>query len=138
MSEFKQVIIDGWHKMLERIRKFFLVFLLLVVAGGGMYVWVCNWTYSSGSRAGYLIKVSKKGVVFKTFEGELSLGGLQSDPQSGTFGNIWEFSIQDRAFYQRLQGYEGKYIKLKYREVYKIMPWQGKTNYLVYDLQPVE
>lgn len=138
MSEFRQLIIDGWKKTMERIRRFFLVFLLLLVAGGSTYVWVCNWTYSSGSRAGYLIKVSKKGVVFKTFEGELNLGGVQGDPMTGSFGNIWEFSIRDRDFYQKLQGYEGKHIKLQYREVYKVMPWQGKTNYLVHDIQVIE
>jgi hypothetical protein len=138
MSEFKQIIADGWKKALLRIRKFTVALLLFLVAGSGIYMWVCNWTYSTGSRAGYLIKASKKGVVFKTYEGELNLGGVQTDPQTGTFGNIWEFSIVDKNFYQKLQGYEGKHIKINYREVYKAMPWQGKTNYLVYDVQPVQ
>ena len=138
MSEFKQVIVNGWRKVILRIKKFSLILLLLLVAGGGMYLWVCNWTYSAGSRAGYLTKISKKGVVFKTYEGELNLGGVQTDPQTGTFGNIWQFSVKDRAFYQQLQGFEGKHIKLNYREVYKAMPWQGKTNYLVYEVQPVQ
>lgn len=138
MSEFKQIIADGWKKVLLRIRKFTVALLLFLVAGAGIYMWACNWTYSAGSRAGYLIKVSKKGVVFKTYEGELNLGGVQTDPQTGTFGNIWEFSIVDKNFYQKLQGFEGKHIKINYREVYKAMPWQGKTNYLVYDVQPVQ
>ena len=120
------------------VKRFFLVVLLLAALGAGGYVWVCSWTFSEGTRAGTLIKISLKGVVFKTYEGQLNLGGFQSDPESGVTGNIWDFSVGRKEIYQELQAYEGRQVKLHYRERYKAMPWQGDTNYFVYKVEPVK
>ena len=138
MSEFKQVVNEGLKKVLNEglkkvgswIKRFFLVLFLLALAGGGAYVWVSSWTYSDGTRAGNLIKISKKGMVFKTYEGQLNLGGFQQDPD-GVSGNIWNFSVPRNEVYQQMQNYEGKQVKLYYKERYNAMPWQGKTNYFV-------
>ncbi len=137
MSEFKQVVNEGLKKAGSWIKRFFLIVFLLAIAGGGLYVWVSSWTYSDGARAGNLIKISKKGVVFKTYEGQLNLGGFQQNAD-GISGNIWDFSIPRKAVYEELQNFEGKQVKLFYKERYRAMPWQGKTNYFVYKVQAVE
>lgn len=137
MSEFKQVVNDGAKKVGKTVKKGLWILLALLIVGGGVYLWVCNWTYSEGTRAGYLIKISKKGVIWKTYEGQLNLGGVTTDPQTGLSGNIWDFSINDRDFPEVLQQYEGRQVKLHYREVFKAMPWQGKTNHFVYDVEPI-
>lgn len=136
MSEFQQVIKDGAKKIGTGIKKGALLLLLLTVVGGGIYLWVCNWTYSEGTRAGILIKISKKGVIWKTYEGQLNMGGVQTGDQ-GLSGNIWDFSVTKKSFYDTFQNHEGQNVKLHYREVYKAMPWQGKTNYFVYKIEPV-
>lgn len=137
MSEFKQVVSDGAKKVGHSIKKVFFIILALLIVGGGIYLWVCNWTYSEGTRAGHLIKISRKGVVWKTYEGQLNLGGINSDPNSGLTGNIWDFSVNKKGFPDVLENYQGQQVKLHYREVYKAMPWQGKTNYLVTDVELV-
>ena len=137
MSEFKQVVNEGLKKVGSWIKRFVLIVLLLAIAGGAGYVWVSGWTYSDGTRAGNLIKISKKGVMFKTYEGQLNLGGFQQN-SDGISGNIWEFSVRDREVYGQLQSLQGKQVKLYYKERYKAMPWQGKTNYFVYRVERVE
>ena len=137
MSEFKQVVNEGLKKVGSWIKRFVLIVLLLAIAGGAGYVWVSGWTYSDGTRAGNLIKISKKGVMFKTYEGQLNLGGFQQN-SDGISGNIWEFSVRDREVYGQLQSLQGKQVKLYYKERYKAMPWQGKTNYFVYRVEKVE
>ena len=137
MSEFKQVVNEGLKKVGSWIKRFVLIVLLLAIAGGAGYVWVSGWTYSDGTRAGNLIKISKKGVMFKTYEGQLNLGGFQQDVD-GVSGNIWDFSVPQRAVYEQLQNFEGQQVKLFYKERYNAMPWQGKTNYFVYKVQKVE
>ena len=137
MSEFKQVVNEGLKKVGSWIKRFVLIVLLLAIAGGAGYVWVSGWTYSDGTRAGNLIKISKKGVMFKTYEGQLNLGGFQQNSE-GISGNIWEFSVRDREVYGQLQSLQGKQVKLYYKERYKAMPWQGKTNYFVYRVERVE
>ncbi|MEL6971480.1 MAG: 6-phosphogluconate dehydrogenase [Bacteroidota bacterium] len=137
MSEFQQVVKEGAESIGRKIKRFFLILLGVVLIGGLLFVWVAGWTFSEGTRAGELIKISKKGVVFKTYEGQLNLGGFQSD-NAGIVGNIWEFSTTKGDIYSRLQELEGKKIKLHYKQRYKPMPWQGKTDYFIHKVELIE
>lgn len=139
MSEFQQVVKEGAQSVWRRAKRVFLAIVLLAALAGGIYVWVSGWTYSDGTRAGYLIKVSHKGVVFKTFEGQLNLGGFSADAQDGGIvGNIWAFSVADRDIYEKLQELEGEKVKLHYRQRYRSFFWQGKTTYFVHKVEGLE
>jgi uncharacterized protein YwgA len=86
-------------------------------------------TYSEGVRSGELIKISNKGMLFKTWEGEISQGisGAQ----------IFKFSIldKDEKVIEQLKEYQGKYVKVTYVERYRTFPWWGDTNYFVTEVQ---
>ena len=138
MSEFKQLMANTWSKFVEGVKKFFLIILITIVAGSVLYIWAMGWTYSEGSRSGFLVKTSRKGVVFKTFEGQLNLGGFQVKDDNTAISSIWEFSVAKKDFYKQLQQFEGKHVKLYYKQRYKAMPWQGKTDYFVYNVEPVQ
>ncbi len=138
MSEYQQVLKEGRQKIGKIFRRFMTALLVLgLLSAAGVFL-VSNYTYSKGARAGTLIKLSKKGVMFKTYEGQLNLGGFSTDSQEGLSGNIWEFSVTKNNLYNELQDYEGNRVKLYYREVIKAMPWQGKTNYFVYKVELVK
>ncbi|MEM6964365.1 MAG: hypothetical protein AAF573_06340 [Bacteroidota bacterium] len=107
-------------------------FVAAIIALAGYMLWA-NWTYSEGTRTGYMMKISKKGYIFKTYEGQLNLGGLQED-NSSVLGNIWSFSLDENYLSKKLEEMEGKKVQLRYREINKAMPWQGETNYYVYDV----
>lgn len=56
--------------------------------------------YSNGVRTGYLLKFSNKGFAFKTWEGQMNLGGLKEiSDKSGTsyVANTWDFSLDGGA-----------------------------------------
>ena len=110
----------------------------LVLLVSIIYYVYATFTYSEGIRAGLLFKFSKKGFICKTYEGELNLGGVNADSQAGLVNNIWVFSVNDNAAAEELMGMEGKYVRLKYKEVNKSFFWQGETNYFVYDVEEVE
>ncbi len=137
MSEFKQVVKEGAQTLWKKAKKMGLILSLVALAGLGGYIWVCGWTYSEGTRAGQLVKVSYKGVVFKTFEGQLNLGGLQSTPQGGVIGNTWDFSTAKRSVFEELSRMEGKQVKLHYRQRYRVFAWQGDTPYFVYKVEEI-
>ncbi len=123
----------------SRFKKFILKVVLGVVVLCLLSIWACSWTFSEGTRAGQLIKISKKGVVFKTNEGELNMGGLRVGASNdGLEGNLWQFSILDKDVLEKLQALEGKRVKLSYKERYKAMPWQGDTNYYVADVEVID
>ncbi len=91
----------------------------------GFYAFIYFVTFSEGTRSGELIKFSHKGVIVKTWEGEISQGisGAQ----------IFTFSVldKDQEVINKLQEYQGQYVKLKYVERYATFFWLGDTKYFI-------
>ena len=52
---------------------FFGVVLLGALGLAGWVALMLNWSYAEGERAGYVQKLSKKGWICKTWEGEIAL-----------------------------------------------------------------
>ena len=134
-EEIGEAVEKGIKTTKNFVKKLFLFALLAAIVAFGSYMLYSNWTYSDGTRTGFLIKISEKGYVFKTYEGQLNLGGFQTDEQSSIVGNTWNFSLQDDALYKKLEKLQGKKVMLRYKEKNKAMPWQGETNYFVYDVE---
>jgi hypothetical protein len=81
----------------------------LLVAG---YFWVVlSWNYSTGERAGWVQKFSKKGWLCKTWEGELSLVAMPGAAQEKFYFTVW-----DDAVAQQINAQMGKRVSLHYDE----------------------
>lgn len=111
------------------MKKILGILLLFIALGYGAYFTVVYYaSYSEGTRSGELIKFSKKGVFFKTYEGEISQGisGAQ----------IFSFSVEENknVVIQKLNDYQGKYVKLVYKERFGTFPWLGDTKYFITDV----
>lgn len=122
-----------WKK---RVIKILVIIVLLFC---GYIIFVSNFSYSDGSRTGYLSKFSKRGYVFKTYEGEIFLGGATAENNT-VMNTTWAFSVRsgDKEAIASLEKYEGNIIKVHYKQVIKNMPWQGETNYFVYKVDVLE
>ncbi len=96
--------------------------LLILLA---YYAFIYFVPYSKGTRSGELIKFSNKGVIIKTWEGEISQGisGAQ----------IFTFSVldKDENEIKKLKEYQGQYVKLDYIERYTTFFWLGDTKYFI-------
>ncbi|TPG37874.1 6-phosphogluconate dehydrogenase [Flavobacterium pectinovorum] len=81
--------------------------------------------YSEGYRSGELIRMSHKGVLMKTWEGELSQGVSGSQ--------IFRFSVldSDKEVIDQLNTLEGQYVKLTYVERYKTFSWWGDSHFFI-------
>jgi hypothetical protein len=83
-------------------------------------------SYSTGIRAGIITKISHKGYLFKTWEGELNLG-MQQAP--------WAFSVDsgEREVIKVLEdaAQTGERVKLHYEEKFVQFSWRGDTKYFV-------
>jgi len=111
-----------------------LLILILIVV---IVYFIFNFTYSEGNRAGVLTKFSKKGFVFKTYEGELNINGLGNISNTAIGDKSWPFSVTDEATADTLAHLEGRRVSLHYREILKNMPWQGETKYYVDGVQVI-
>ena len=102
---------------------------LLVLAGlAALYVWAATqWSYSDGERAGWVQKLSKKGWVCKTWEGELALVSLP-----GTMPEKFAFTIWDAEVAAQVTRAVGKRVALHYEEKVCLPgTFFGDTIYLV-------
>jgi hypothetical protein len=90
--------------------------------------------YSTGVRAGVPVKFSRKGVIFKTYEGELNVGGL-TNSSDGAIPTTWRFSVarsEDQVHQDMERAMtEHKRVKLHYVEKYVQLFWRGDTEYFV-------
>ncbi len=75
---------------------------------------------STGKRVGNMTKISKKGKVYKTWEGTLDEG-------SGDKLTSY-FSVRNEELGQELYDYEGREVVIKYEEYIVGWPWDTKYN----------
>jgi hypothetical protein len=86
-----------------------IVAIALIVAG---YFWaVLKWSYSSGERAGWVQKFSRKGWVCKTWEGEMAMVSMP-----GAIPEKFYFTVRDDAVAERINRVMGKRVTLHYEE----------------------
>lgn len=106
-----------------------LIIVSIVAVLAIYYAFIYYVPYSEGVRSGELIKISRKGVLAKTWEGEISQGisGAQ----------IFSFSVLDRDkdVIEKLKEYQGKYVKLVYVERYATFFWLGDTKYFATEVE---
>ena len=123
---------ESIKKWLKRIGAILVIIVILV------FVFLNSSNYSKGFRAGVPMKVSKKGVIFKTNEGELNVGGMTDSPE-GAIPSVWAFSVS-KAHPEVLEKLDdaithSKRVKLYYNEKYVKFFWKGDTKYFVYEVE---
>lgn len=87
--------------------------------------------FGEGVKAGTLNYVVKKGYVFKTYEGEMILTGLQSKAPASMQSNEFTFSITDAVLAQKLMLNSGREMQLHYKEYVGSVPWRGYSKFVV-------
>ncbi len=103
----------------------------------GISVWTygaLKYVYSKGERAGFIQKISEKGWLCKTWEGELAMANLP-----GTMPQIFTFTVHDDAVAQQIVKLAGSRVTIAY-EQHRGIPTScfGETQYFVTQVTPVK
>lgn len=120
-----------------KVKRFFKrVLLVLLLLGIGVMLFLYYGSYSKGTRSGVVIKMSKRGMLFKTYEGQLNLQSFgATDDKGNSLNEIFEFSVEgdNDSLYHVLEDVSltGERVRLNYVERYATIPWRGETNYFV-------
>lgn len=94
------------------MKRFFFVVVPLVGVFGALYFYVAlNWNYSTGERAGWVQKFSKKGWICKTWEGELAMVSMPGAAQEKFYFTVW-----DDAVAEEINKAMGRRVSLHYEE----------------------
>lgn len=109
-----------------------IILFVILVAASAYYSVVYYLHFSEGYRAGELIKISHKGFIFKTWEGEMSQGVSESQR--------FIFSVEDKEteIINQLKKLQGKQVSLTYIERFNTFPWLGDTKYFITKIEPVK
>jgi len=87
----------------------FILFLFILIILFVLYTWLTlSYSYSNGSRAGFLQKFSKRGWVCKTWEGELVTGSMLGNQEK------FSFSVRDEELAKLVSSSIGKRVEIEY------------------------
>jgi hypothetical protein len=88
------------------------ILLILIVLGASLWTWLTlSWAYADGTRAGMLQKLTRRGWICKTIEGDLAQYLVP-----GISPQIWKFSVRDPAVAAQLEKIVGHQVQLHYTE----------------------
>lgn len=117
-------------------KSFFVKFILVVLLlGAGLFWWRFFYTYSDGYRAGILQKLSHKGNLVKTYEGELIMSSVTSTSNVPLASEKFYFSVNNDSVAKVMMQYEGKYVRLHYEQKKGKLPWRGESTYIVDEIK---
>ncbi len=115
-------------------KRIVLPIVILIALVAAYFAAMINWSYSTGDRAGWVQKVSHKGWVCKTWEGELALVSMPGAPVEK-----FNFTVFDDAVADDINRHMGKRVSLHYEQ--KVgLPGScfGDTRYYVIKVVPVD
>ena len=116
--------------------KFIIILAALMLAA-------CAPNYSEGDRVGVVTKLSKKGLIWKSWEGSMNQGGtkngVNADGNNILVTNAFDFNVQDPTLIEKLQAasISGKRVKITYSQ-WLINPPQIENDRVVVSVTEVE
>ena len=119
----------------RKIKRWLIAIPVGIVLLFVIYTWITmNWSFADGERAGYVQKFSKKGWLFKTWEGELAMVNMP-----GTAPEKFYFSVPDDSVAAQITRAMGKRVSLSY-EQHKGIPvsWFAESEYFVVGVRALE
>jgi len=116
------------HKKRNKALIILLILILVPAVVIALWIWVAlGYSYSNGQRAGYLQKISKKGWLCKTWEGEIAM-----TPLPGATPQYFSFTVRNDSLARVLEENAGKQVSLTYDQ-HRGIPTScfGETEYFV-------
>jgi hypothetical protein len=108
---------------------------LLLLVGAALYTtFTLEFAYSKGERVGFVQKLSKRGWICKTNEGELAMVNM-----AGQQAEIFTFTVRDDLVSKQIESYAGHRVELQYEE-HRGIPSScfGDTSYFVVGVKKTE
>jgi hypothetical protein len=111
------------------------IILAVILIGFALMAYFYFGTYSEGVRSGVVVKVSKKGFMFKTYEGQLNLLTFGASRSQNMVAETFDFSVptNEADVIKVLEevSLSGERVSLHYVEKFMTFPWRGDTKYLI-------
>ncbi len=132
-----ETFLQGLKRKSKRAFRIFLIALVAIIAG--LFLFYHYAVYDEGVRAGIVVRISKKGVIFKTYEGQLNLESFGALRGTSPLASTFDFSVEssDENVIKDLEAasLSGERVNLKYIKRYGAFPWRGDTQYFIKEVE---
>lgn len=108
-----------------------IIITVIIIALIGFIYWRYFFVFAEGTKAGVLNTFQKKGVIFKTYEGQLIQSGFRGNPTTAIQSNQFSFSVTDDNVAKKLMENSGKDMELHYKRYVGALPWRGMQLFIV-------
>lgn len=109
------------------------ILLLLLIIGIATFSFLYWGTLEDGYMAGKILRVSKKGVMFKTYEGKINLETFGALKGASPIAESFDFSVEkdNEELIRELEAValSGERVNLHFIKRYARFPWRGDTKY---------
>lgn len=117
------------------------VLAIVIVLLIGVFSFLYFVSYEDGYWAGKVLSVSKKGVLFKTYEGRISMESFGALKNTSPIAEVRDFSVESSND-QVLKDLEqvaltGERVNLKFKRMFVRFFWRGDTKYFVTEVERV-
>lgn len=135
---------EGFGQRVARKTKSFLkkTLLVLIVLGIASFSFLYWGTYETGVMAGKVLRITEKGLLFKTFEGKLNLETFGALKGASPIAESFDFSVEgtEKNVIQDLQevALSGERVNLHFKKRYLTFPWRGETKYFVIQVEKMK
>jgi hypothetical protein len=111
------------------LRRFLIIGVLLALAVGTFFYFG---TFEKGIYAGKVLRISERGLIFKTYEGQLSSESFGSLKGASPIAETRDFSVEadETEVIKQLEevALSGERVNLHFRKRFMTFPWRGETN----------
>jgi hypothetical protein len=130
------------ERIARTTRRVVKVVLITAVIGTIAFLSLAYWgTYDEGINAGTVLRISRKGMIFKTYEGQLNLQTFGAVKGANPIMEVFDFSVDpgNEAVVKDLQSValSGERVNLHYVSRYITFPWRGDTKYFITKVERV-
>jgi hypothetical protein len=124
------------EKIAQTTRSVIKISLIAAVILAISFLCLAYWgVYDEGVRAGTVLRISKKGMIFKTYEGQLNVQTFGAFKGANPIMEAFDFSVSptDEQVIKDLQtvALSGERVNLHYVSRYVTFPWRGDTKYFI-------
>ena len=118
------------------MKKVLAIVIVLAIGVFSFFYWV---SYEDGYWAGKVLSVSKKGVLFKTHEGRLSMESFGALKNTSPIAEVRDFSVEgsNEQVLKELEevALSGERVNLKFKRMFVRFFWRGDTKYFVTEVE---
>jgi hypothetical protein len=133
----KESLLESLKRKSKKAFRIFIASLIVLLIG--VFLFYNYAVYDEGVRAGIVVRISKKGVIFKTYEGQLNLESFGALRGTNPIASTFDFSVSgsDESVIKDLEAasLSGERVNLKYIKRYGSFPWRGETQYFIIQVE---